>query len=63
MENEKGILRLYIVLKHKKCRLESFYNVNPDEQDNIVANFREEYPYLRYVPIHAEFCYRVKSDF
>jgi len=63
VENEKGILRLSVILKHRKARLDSFYNVSPDDQESIIAKFREEYPYLKDVPITAEFCYRVKSIF
>jgi hypothetical protein len=63
MSEETGILRLSVMLKHRKARLDSFYNVSPDDQKNIIAKFREEYPYLKDVPIEAEFCYRVKSTF
>ena len=63
MSEETGHLRLYVVLKHRKTRLDSFYNVSPDDQENIIAKFRKDYPYLKDVPIEAEFCYRVKSVF
>lgn len=62
-QHTKGHLRLYVVLKHRKARLDSFYNVSPDDQEKIIAEFRQEYPYLKDVPIETEFCYRVKSTF
>jgi hypothetical protein len=58
---ETGILRISVMVRDRQRRLDSFYNVSPDDQENLVAQFREDNPYLANVPIIVEFCHRVKS--
>jgi subtilase family serine protease len=61
---ETGHLRLYMLINTplgvKRVRLHTYYNIEPIEESNLTAHFRNTNPQLDKAPIQTEFCYRVE---
>ena len=61
---ETGHLRLYLSVNTplgiKRVRLHTYYNIEPREETEITAQFRNNNPQLDGTQLQSEFCYRVE---
>ena len=59
-----GHLRLYLSVNTplgiKRVRLHTYYNIEPREETEITAQFRNNNPQLDGTQLQSEFCYRVE---